>query len=131
MERTKCTKCASHQSLSSSNTSNFLWAEHFIQHLPPWVKRQEPFVLMVGLKGPSDRRCNETALSLVELGLLPSFCPEERLRELGHVAQPHSYYPLKLCLEPRLTLFQSLWGFSQSHALPHCSVSLGLSLLVS
>lgn len=88
-------------------------------------------MLMVGLKGPSDRRCNETALSLVELGLLPSFCPEERLRELGHVAQPHSYYPLKLCLEPRLTLFQSLWGFSQSHALPHCSVSLGLSLLVS
>lgn len=109
VERTECTKCASHQSLGSSNTSNFVWVERFIQRLPPWVKRQKACVLPVGPKGLSDRRCDETAHSLVELGLPFSFRPENRLRESGQVAQPHNYCTVKGGLEPMLIQFQSLW----------------------
>lgn len=89
VERTKCTKCASHQSLRSPNTSNFVWAEHFIQRLPLWVKRQKRCVLTVGPNSPSDRKSDETVYSLVELGLLFSFYPEERCKESGQVA-PHT-----------------------------------------
>ena len=88
VERTKCTKRASHQSLSSSNTSNFVWAEPFIQHLPPWVKRQEPCVLPVGLKGPSDRRCEETARGLVQLGYYPHIVQKRGLESWGKLPNP-------------------------------------------
>lgn len=54
VERTGRTKCASHQRLSSSNTSNFVWVERFLQRLPPRGKRQEPCVPALGLLGPAE-----------------------------------------------------------------------------
>lgn len=54
---------------------------------------------------------------------------EERLRELGHTAQPHSYYTVKLGLEPRLIWFQSPW-FSRhnTHLLTGLSLWASVSL---
>lgn len=62
---------------------------------------------MVGPNSPSDHKSDETVYSLVELGLL--FCPEERLRELGQVAQPHSYYMGKIALESSSIQFQNMY----------------------
>lgn len=69
VERTKCTKCASRQIRSSSNPSNFLWAQHSLQRLPLCAKQQTPCVLTVGPESPSDRKCDETAYHLAGLGL--------------------------------------------------------------
>lgn len=66
---------------------HFQMSPVFIQRLLLWAARQKACVLMVGLISPSDRRCDETAYNLAELGYYSHLVKGRReAQRLGHSA---------------------------------------------